>query len=150
MKGYMIRHGADASTAEELAQEAMTAVWRKAGMYSPDKGNPATWIFTIARNLRIDRVRRERVFQPLPEWHAEQASDDEPADLALEREERYAALRQALKQLPADQLEIVTLSYMDGLSHTEVAECLDLPLGTVKSRMRLAYNKLRPLLDGLK
>jgi RNA polymerase sigma-70 factor (ECF subfamily) len=146
----MIRHGADASTAEELAQEAMTAVWRKAGMYSPDKGNPATWIFTIARNLRIDRVRRERVFQPLPEWHAEQASDDEPADLALEREERYAALRQALQHLPADQLEIVTLSYMDGLSHTEVAERLDLPLGTVKSRMRLAYNKLRPLLDGLK
>jgi RNA polymerase sigma-70 factor (ECF subfamily) len=59
-------------------------------------------------------------------------------------------LRQALQQLPADQLEIVTLSYMDGLSHTEVAECLDLPLGTVKSRMQLAYNKLRPLLDGLK
>jgi RNA polymerase sigma-70 factor (ECF subfamily) len=75
---------------------------------------------------------------------------DEPADLALEREERYTALREALQQLPADQLEIVTLSYMDGLSHTEVAERLDLPLGTVKSRMRLAYNKLRPLLDGLK
>ena len=59
-------------------------------------------------------------------------------------------MRQALQQLPADQLEIVTLSYMDGLSHTEVAERLDLPLRTVKSRMRLAYNKLRPLLDGLK
>ena len=150
IKGYMIRHGADASTAEELAQEAMAAVWRKADMYSPDKGNPATWIFTIARNLRIDRVRRERVFQPLPEGHAEEPSDDEPADLALEREERYTALREALQQLPADQLEIVTLSYMDGLSHTEVAERLDLPLGTVKSRMRLAYNKLRPLLEGLK
>ena len=150
IKGYMMRHGADASTAEEVAQEAMAAVWRKAGMYSPDKGNPATWIFTVARNLRIDRVRRERVFQPLPEGYGEEASDDEPADVALVREERYSALRQALATLPPDQLEIVTLSYMDGLSHSEVAERLDLPLGTVKSRMRLAYSKLRPLLEGLK
>lgn len=150
IKGYMIRHGADVSTAEELAQEAMAAVWRKAAMYSPDKGNPSTWIFTIARNLRIDRVRRERVFQPLPDGHNEEASDDEPADIALVREEGYAALRQALETLPSDQLEIVTLSYMDGLSHSEVAKRLDLPLGTVKSRMRLAYNKLRPLLEGLK
>ena len=146
----MMRQGVDATTAEELAQEAMTTVWRKAGMYSSDKGNPSTWIFTIARNLRIDRVRRERVFQPLPEGHNETASDDEPADVALVREERYAALRQALETLPADQLEIVTLSYMDGLSHSEVADHLDLPLGTVKSRMRLAYSKLRPLLEGLK
>lgn len=150
IKGYMMRHGADASTAEEVAQEAMAAVWRKAGMYSPDKGNPATWIFTVARNLRIDRVRRERVFQTLPEGYGEEASDDEPADDALVREERYVALRQALGTLPPDQLEIVTLSYMDGLSHSEVAERLDLPLGTVKSRMRLAYSKLRPLLEGLK
>ncbi len=146
----MMRHGANAPTAEEVAQGAMSLVWRKAGMYSPDKGNPSTWIFTIARNLRIDRVRRERVFQPLPEGHNEEASDDEPADIALIREERYAALRQALATLPADQLEIVTLSYMDGLSHSQVAKRLDLPLGTVKSRMRLAYNKLRPMLEGLK
>lgn len=150
IKGYMMRHGADASSAEELAQEAMTAVWRKAGMYSPDTGNPSTWIFTIARNLRIDRVRRERVYQPLPEAHAEKASDDETADVALVREERYSALRQALGSLPSDQLQIVTLSYMDGLSHSEVAERLGLPLGTVKSRMRLAYAKLRPQLEGLR
>ena len=150
IKGYMIRHGADPSTAEELAQEALALVWRKAGLYSADKGNPSTWIFTIARNLRIDRVRRERVFQPLPEGHQEEASDDEPADMLLVREERYAALRQALTTLPAEQLDIVTLSYMDGLSHSEIAKRLSLPLGTVKSRMRMAYDKLRPLLEGLK
>ena len=150
IKGYMMRHGADAATAEEIAQEAMAIVWRKAGMYSASKGKPSTWIFTVARNLRIDRVRRERVFQPLPEGHDEQASDDEPADISLVREERYVALRDALQTLPEDQLEIVTLSYNDGLSHSEVAKRLDLPLGTVKSRMRLAYNRLRPLLEGLK
>lgn len=150
LKGYMMRHGADAATAEEIVQEAMTTVWRKAALYSPDKGNPATWIFTIARNLRIDRVRRERVFQPLPEGHEEEVSDDEPADDAVVRQERYVALQQALTTLPPEQLEIVTLSYMDGLSHSEVADRLELPLGTVKSRMRLAYARLRPLLVGLK
>ena len=69
IKGYMMRQGVDATTAEELAQEAMTTVWRKAGMYSSDKGNPSTWIFTISRNLRIDRFLRESVFQTLPEGH---------------------------------------------------------------------------------
>ncbi len=150
IKGYMMRHGADAAAAEELAQESLLSVWRKAHMYSSDKGNPTTWIFAIARNLRIDRIRRERVWQPLPEDYTEQASEEDPADEILSRAEQIKAMRDAIAGLPSEQLEVVTLSYMDGLSHGEVASRLNLPLGTVKSRMRLAYDKLRPVLHDVR
>lgn len=150
IKGFMIRSGADAAAADDLAQEAMSAVWRKAHMYSPDKGNPTTWIFTIVRNLRIDRFRRERVWQPLPEEHAEIASDDAGPDELVARQERLVTLQDALKILPPEQLEVVQLSYLDGLAHSDIAERLQLPIGTVKSRMRLAYQKLRPLVEKLR
>jgi len=149
VKSYMLRQGANATTAEELAQEAMTSVWRKAGLYSPEKGNPTTWIFTIARNLRIDRLRKERVWQELPEGHAERPSEDPEPDEVVSERERSRMVRDALATLPPEQIEIVTLSFLNGLSHSEIAEKLDLPLGTVKSRMRLAYDKMRPLLEDL-
>ena len=150
IKGFMIRSGADAATADDLAQEALSAVWRKAHMYSPDKGNPTTWIFTIVRNLRIDRFRRERVWQPLPEEHAEIASDDAGPEELVSRQERLVTLQGALKVLPPEQLEVVQLSYLEGLAHSDISERLGLPIGTVKSRMRLAYQKLRPLVDKLR
>ncbi len=149
IKGYMIRQGANADLAEELAQEALTTVWRKAALYSPDKGNPTTWIYTIARNLRIDRLRRERAWQPLPESHAEQACEGPTPDDVVSEQERGERVREALKNLPAEQVEIVTLSFVAGLSHSEIADRLDVPLGTVKSRMRLAYQKLRPMIADL-
>ena len=150
IKGFMIRSGADAATADDLAQEALTAVWRKAHMYAPDKGNPTSWIFTIVRNLRIDRFRKERVWQPLPEEHSEIASDDVGPDELVSRRERLVTLQESLKVLPQEQLEVVRLSYLDGLAHSDIADRLGLPIGTVKSRMRLAYQKLRPLVDKLK
>ena len=149
IKGYMIRQGVNPDLAEELAQEALTTVWRKATLYSPDKGQPTTWIFTIARNLRIDRIRRERAWQPLPESHAEQACDSPAPDEVVSEQERSERVREALKTLPAEQIEIVTLSFLEGLSHSEIGERLSVPLGTVKSRMRLAYQKLRPLITDL-
>jgi RNA polymerase sigma-70 factor, ECF subfamily len=150
VKSYMMRQGADANTAEELAQETMLTVWRKAGLYSGDKGSATTWIFTIARNLRIDRLRRELTWISLPEGHAEQPSTDALPDDILSEQERKVRVQQALKQLPADQLEVVSLSYIEGLSHSEIADRLRLPLGTVKSRMRLAYQKIRELVEDLK
>ncbi|MFA5949660.1 MAG: sigma-70 family RNA polymerase sigma factor [Hyphomicrobium sp.] len=150
VKSYMMRQGTDPNTAEELAQETLLTVWRKAGLYSGEKGSATTWIFTIARNLRIDRLRREVAWQPLPEDHNEKASDDPAPDEELSDRERRDRVQAILGELPQDQSEVVMLSYIEGLSHSEIAERLGLPLGTVKSRMRLAYQKIRDGLEDLR
>lgn len=150
VKSYMMRQGADPNTAEELAQETLLTVWRKAALYSGEKGSATTWIFTIARNLRIDRLRREQTWLPLPEGHNEEASTDALPDDVLSERERKVRVQDALASLPADQFEVVSLSYIEGLSHSEIAERLALPLGTVKSRMRLAYQKIREQVEDLK
>ncbi|MEQ1615407.1 MAG: sigma-70 family RNA polymerase sigma factor [Hyphomicrobiaceae bacterium] len=150
VKAYMMRQGADANTAEELAQETLLTVWRKASLYSSEKGSAATWIFTIARNLRIDRLRREVPWQQLPDGHDEEASDDTPPDQAVVDRERQKRVQDVLTTLPPDQHEVVSLAYIEGLSHSEIAQRLKLPLGTVKSRMRLAYQKIREAVEDLK
>lgn len=150
VKSYMLRQGADAATAEELAQETLLAVWRKAALYSDEKGSATTWIFTIARNLRIDRLRKEVVWQPLPENNDERPSEDPAPDEELSERERAERVRAMLAELPQEQSEVVNLAFLEGLSHSEIAKRLDLPLGTVKSRMRLAYQKIRDALEDLK
>lgn len=150
VKSYMMRQGADPNTAEDLAQETLLTVWRKARLYSGDKGSATTWIFTIARNLRIDRLRRESTWVELPDGHDQEASPDALPDELLSEQERKARVQRALGDLPPDQHEVVVLSYIEGLSHSEIAEKLGLPLGTVKSRMRLAYLKVREAVEDLK
>ncbi len=150
VKAYMMRQGADPATAEELAQETLLTVWRKANLYSGDRGNATTWIFTIARNLRIDKLRKETTWVELPEGRDEEASDDPLPDERAEVKERQKRVQAALAQLPADQHEVVVLSYIEGLTHSQIAERLRLPLGTVKSRMRLAYLKIREAVEDLK
>lgn len=150
VKAYMMRQGADAATAEDLAQETLFTVWRKASLYMADKGSAAAWIFAIARNTRIDRLRREVPWQELPEGRAEQPSSEALPDAALSEKERQTRVRAALAQLPPEQHEVVALSYLDGLSHGEIAGRLGLPLGTVKSRMRIAYQRIRTALEDLK
>lgn len=150
VKAYMMRQGADPNTAEELAQETLLTVWRKAGLYSGEKGSATTWIFTIARNLRIDRLRRELSWVELPDGHDEEPSPDALPDELLSQQQRKLRVQTALATLPPDQLEVVSLSYIEGLSHSEIAERLGLPLGTVKSRMRLAYHKVRESVEDLK
>jgi len=149
VKSYMMRQGADAATAEELMQEALLTVWRKAALYSSEKGNASTWIFAIARNLRIDRLRRETVFQELPDAYAELASEEALPDETAVLGERQRRIRAALDELPEEQRAIIMLSFVDGLSHSEIAEQTGLALGTVKSRMRLAYQKLRDQIEDL-
>lgn len=149
IKKYMMSKGADAVTAEELAQEALARVWNKAASYDPSKGTPVTWVFGIARNLRIDRLRRERVWrftQELPESHKEQASPDPSAEQMVGERQRRARVRQAVSKLPQDQREVIELSFLGGLSHSEISTRLAIPIGTVKSRIRAAYQNLRPLL----
>jgi RNA polymerase sigma-70 factor (ECF subfamily) len=149
VKAYMMRKGADAGTAEDLAQETLLTVWRKAALYAGDKGSITTWVFTIARNLRIDRLRREVPWQQLPEDRVAEASDEVPADEALAEKQRQARVQAALAELPPDQQQVVVLAYLEGLSHSEIAARLALPLGTVKSRMRIAYQKVRAALENL-
>jgi|EndMetStandDraft_9_1072997.scaffolds.fasta_scaffold52533_2 RNA polymerase sigma-70 factor, ECF subfamily len=139
----LMRQGADRETAEELAQETMLAVWRKSQQFSSDRGSVSAWIYTIARNLRIDRVRQQAAWQRYyDEFEAaerQQASDNGLCPWDQHRGE----IENALGGLPAEQLQVIQLSFVDGLSQSEIAAKLDLPLGTVKSRMRLAFQKLR-------
>ena len=151
VRSFMLRQGADAATAEELAQETLLTVWRKAALYAPGKGAPSTWIFTIARNLRIDKLRREARWQELTDEQAEAIpSDDVGADEQVSDRQRQVRVQEVLAALPPDQREVVVLAFIDGLSHSEIAKRLTLPLGTVKSRMRLAYQKVRDALEDLK
>ncbi len=148
LKSFMIKKGADVNQAEELVQETMLTVWRKAALYSPEKGTVTTWIFTIARNLRIDRIRREssQQFTDLEDYDA--PSDDPGSDDQVSLMQQQVQVREALKALPEEQREIIHMSYILDMPQSEIAERLDLPLGTVKSRMRLAYRKLRKSLEG--
>lgn len=148
VKSYMLRCGAPQDAAEELAQEALLAVWRKADQYDPARSGASTWIFTIARNLRIDALRRER--RPVIADDPSDENEAEPApDALLACAQRDERLREAVTELPRDQAEVVRLAFFDDRTHAEIAGQLDLPLGTVKSRMRLALVRLRRLLEDL-
>lgn len=145
VKAYMARTGSPGS-AEELMQETMVAVWNKSAMYDPSKGAASTWIFAIARNLRIDAYRREKHPEFDPDDPAFQPAAEPAADSTLEAEESAVAVRAALQTLPADQAEVLRLAFFEDNSQSAIAEALNLPLGTVKSRMRLAFAKLRGVL----
>ncbi|MGI9424926.1 MAG: sigma-70 family RNA polymerase sigma factor [Hyphomicrobiaceae bacterium] len=149
VKAVLMRQGADAATAEELAQETMLMVWRKASYYVEGRGNAATWIFTIARNLRIDRIRRNKSWAEVDDDLSTHVSEDIPPDEQAMQNQTQVLVGDALKHLPPDQLEVIRLSYMEGLSQSEIAARLSLPLGTVKSRMRLAYQRLRGAFEDL-
>jgi RNA polymerase sigma-70 factor (ECF subfamily) len=151
IRGFMMRQGADPAQAEELMQETLITVWRKATLYTPEKGSVATWIFTIARNLRTDQIRRQRPWQALTEEHSETIPvETAPADDHVDENLRRMRVQKVLKELPPEQLAVVELAFMEGLPHREIAERLALPLGTVKSRIRLAYQKLRDSLEDLR
>lgn len=147
VKSFMMRKGATAELAEDLVQDAMIAVWTKASLYAAERGSASTWIFTIARNLRIDRLRRESSahFTDLENFDA--PSDETPGDEALNRSQEDSLVARALAQIPAEQRELLILSYVEDVPQSMIAERLKLPLGTVKSRMRLAYRRMRKLLE---
>lgn len=147
VKGYMARMAGDSQLAEELMQETMVAVWNKADQFDPSRGAVSTWVFTIARNLRIDAFRREKRPAFDPNDPAFVPDDVPQADMELEEQQASEQLHQALAKLPAEQMALLRLSYFEDHSHSAIARILDIPLGTVKSRMRLAFAKLRVALD---
>ncbi|HXQ50770.1 MAG TPA: sigma-70 family RNA polymerase sigma factor [Stellaceae bacterium] len=143
VKAYLKRLGATDGLAEDLAQEVMLTVWRKAGSYDATKAGVGTWIFTIARNLRIDSLRRERrpTLDPSDPLISPEPAPLPDAELETVRTEEH--VRAALKSLPEDQARVVTMAFYDGKSHGEIAAELAIPLGTVKSRLRLAFRRVR-------
>ncbi len=145
VKSYLIRLGG-ADAAEEMAQEAMLAVWRKAALFDPAKASAGTWIFTIARNLRIDALRRERRPEVDPTDPVFEQVDHATPEGALSEQQRARAVTLALRDLPAEQARIVRLSFFEDRPHGDIAEELGIPLGTVKSRLRLAMQRFRKAL----
>jgi RNA polymerase sigma-70 factor (ECF subfamily) len=141
VKAFLMRSGASEALAEDCAQDVMATLWRKAHLFDPSRASVATWVFTIARNRRIDVIRRER--RPEPEdlpWGPEH--EPEQADVvALQQESER--LGRALRDLPEPQRDLITRAYFGELSHSEIAAETGLPLGTIKSRIRLALERLR-------
>jgi len=149
LKGFFVRSGAEEAMADDMMQETMLLVWRKAHTFNPQIAGASTWIFTIARNHRIDRLRRERRFAPLDETtREEEDTDATKADDAVQAAQAESLLHQAIGELPPDQMDVIQLSFFEHRTHNEIAERLKLPIGTVKSRLRLAFGKLRSSLEG--
>jgi RNA polymerase sigma-70 factor (ECF subfamily) len=149
IKSFLMRTGTAAETAEDLAQEAMLTVWRKAGYFDGSRASAGAWIFAIARNLRIDRVRRDRRVQAHTLYDVLDQEEPERPDRLVADAERDQRVRAALEALSRDQLAVVELSFFQGRAHGDISRVLGIPLGTVKSRLRLAMGRLRELLGDL-
>lgn len=141
VKGFLMKSGAQATLAEECTQDVMATLWQKSHLFDPARASAATWIFTIARNRRIDALRKSQ--RPEPEeisWGPAEPPDQADV-LALQQDS--AALAEAIGALPEKQKALIEAAYYADLSHSEIAEQTGLPLGTIKSRIRLALERLR-------
>jgi RNA polymerase sigma factor (sigma-70 family) len=141
VKAFLMKSGASAALAEECAQEVMATLWQKAHLFDPARASVATWVFTIARNKRIDALRKARRAEPEElDWGPEAEPDQAEA---MEAQEETDRLGRALASLPEKQRKLIERAYYGDLSHSEIAAETGLPLGTIKSRIRLALDKLR-------
>jgi RNA polymerase sigma-70 factor (ECF subfamily) len=143
LKSYLMRLGAEPTVAEDVAQEAMVTVWRKAESFDRRQAGASTWIFTIARNKRIDRLRREKRPELDPNDPALVPSEEPAPDRTLQNAQAGKRVAAAMRALPEEQAELVRRAFYEDLSHSQIAEESGLPLGTVKSRIRLALARLR-------
>ncbi len=150
VKAFLVKMGLAPNAAEELAQETLLTVWRKASYFDPTRAGAATWIYTIARNLFIDLKRRERHRAALAADALDEPVDEMSGEHILMGAERDARVRAALSALSEEQATIVKLSFFQEKPHSAIAQELGIPLGTAKSRVRLALGRLRVLLEDLK
>lgn len=140
-KAFLMKSGTSPAQAEDVMQDAMAQVWRKAELFDPKMATASTWIFTILRNKRIDAIRKER--RPEPEelnWGPDHVDSPEEMTAATQEQE---LLRKAVARLPENQRDIIEKAYFGDLSHSEIADFTGLPLGTIKSRIRLGLERLR-------
>ena len=147
VKAFIMRGSADAETAQEVAQETLIMVWRKAASFDRTRASAATWIYTIARNKRIDLLRRAARPIDTDDWLVVYAPEEEDADKSVLAGQTYTKVKELLGGLSADQLVVIQKAFFEDKTHSVIAEELKLPLGTVKSRIRLALGRLREALE---
>lgn len=148
VKAFIMRGGADAEAAQEVAQEALIMVWRKAASFDRTRASATTWLYTIARNKRIDLLRRNnRPAIDTEDWLTVFAPEEEDADKSVLAGQTYTRVKELLSGLSPDQLVVIEKAFFEDKTHTAIAEELKLPLGTVKSRIRLALGRLRDALE---
>ncbi|MDG2001924.1 MAG: sigma-70 family RNA polymerase sigma factor [Novosphingobium sp.] len=143
IKAYLVRLGSDPASAEDLAQDVMISVWRKAPQFDPSRASAMTWAFVIARNRRIDSLRREDSAVTYGHVPPDVEAETLLADDIVAGLQGDARMREAIDELPADQQEVIRRSFFEDEPHSAIAVALNLPLGTVKSRLRIAFTKLR-------
>ncbi|SMQ85612.1 RNA polymerase sigma-70 factor, ECF subfamily [Devosia lucknowensis] len=150
IRAYLLKLTRDSQAAEDLMQETMLAIWRKAGQFDPMRGQASAWIFTIARNIWIDAWRKQKrpAFDP-DDPALVPAAEPEAPDI-MDLKQSGAALHAALLTLPQEQVDLIRLSFFDEASHSTIAARTGLPIGTVKSRIRLAFGRLRTALEEFK
>ncbi|MCG6560026.1 sigma-70 family RNA polymerase sigma factor [Ruegeria sp. 1NDH52C] len=148
LKGFMMRSGLSAHQAEEIVQDVMLTIWRKAAMFDPHRAQVSAWIYQIARNRQIDIARKER--RPMPEELKEEPGTEADASQILGLEQEAGRLKQALTKLKPEQREMIEKAYLGELTHQEISAQTGLPLGTIKSRIRLGLERLRHELKDLK
>ena len=148
VKAFIMRGGADAEAAQEVAQEALIMVWRKAASFDRTRASATTWLYTIARNKRIDLLRRNnRPAIDTEDWLTVFAPEEEDADKSVLAGQTYTRVKELLSGLSPDQLVVIEKAFFEDKTHTVIADELKLPLGTVKSRIRLALGRLRDALE---
>ena len=147
VKAFIMRGGTDAEAAQEVAQEALIMVWRKAASFDRTRASAATWIYTIARNKRIDLLRRAARPIDTEDWLVVYAPETEDADKSVLAGQTYTRVKELLDGLSEDQQVVLRKAFFEDKTHTVIAEELKLPLGTVKSRIRLALGRLREALE---
>lgn len=150
IRAYLLKLTRDGQAAEDLMQETMLAIWRKAGQFDPARGQASAWIFTIARNIWIDAWRKQKRPAFDPDDPALVPAAEPAANAVMELKQDGAALHEALKTLPPEQVDLIRLSFFEEASHSTIAAQTGLPIGTVKSRIRLAFGRLRTALEELK
>ena len=148
IKGYLMKLGSNDIVAEDLLQEVMLTVWRKSETFDRNKAAVSTWLFTIARNKRIDMLRKEIRPQLDPNDPMLTPNQEEAADKVYGSKQESIKITDAIKMLPDEQSKLIKMTYYEDKSHSIIAEELKMPLGTVKSRIRLASARLKKLLEG--
>jgi RNA polymerase sigma-70 factor (ECF subfamily) len=148
LKGFIMRSGTGSGQAEEIVQEVMLTVWRKADQFDPERAQVSAWVYQITRNRQIDVIRKEN--RPLPEELAEDPSTEPDASQILAVEQEAGQLKGAIGRLKPDQRDMIEKAYLGELTHQEISGQTGLPLGTIKSRIRLGLEKLRHELKELR
>ena len=148
IKGYLMKLGSNDIVAEDLLQEVMLTVWRKSETFDRNKAAVSTWLFTIARNKRIDMLRKEIRPQLDPNDPMLTPNQEDSADNIYGSKQESIKITDAIKMLPEEQSKLIKMTYYEDKSHSIIARELNMPLGTVKSRIRLASTRLKKLLEG--